>query len=1161
MASQYGGNIKYGIEFTPIGTGLNSVKSSLNQIHTLANNLFKGINPQGLNLTKQQIQESITAVNQLEMAFTKAFNPQLGTINLQTFNNAIANSGTTLSQIQAKMAQLGTSGTTAFRSITAELLTTNMRMKETSTLMTKMRDTFANTLRWTLASTAINSVTSSVRKAYSYTKELDKSLNNIMIVTDKSADNMASFARQANKAAKELGATTTEYTNASLIYYQQGLSDAETAARTEVTLKAANVTKQSADAVSEQLTAVWNGYKVSAQETEKYIDKLAAVAATTASDLEELSVGMSRVASAANIMGVDVDQLNAQLSTIISVTREAPETIGTSLKTIFARMSDIEAGLDEDTTLGEYTQGMASLGFNVLDTNDKLRDMGDVIEEIGGKWGSLSREQQVSLAQTMAGTRQYSRLLALFDNWGMYEKALKTSQGSLGTLQKQQDIYMGSMEAHLDQLKAATEGLYSSLFESDSLNSWITGFTKFIELFDNFVQGIGGGGNVLQGLLTSLMFMFSTKIATGIANMSGNMQAATQESFRLVESQKLLNSLQSTNDSVIQDMVAMKQKMLDLNHVMNDSERNLSDSLIKELDIQSRITEEVKEKQALLNQTVQSQTGKTFTGTNQDEINTILKQKEGSIKTLISSRGGLLESLTSDFNKGVRDNSKTFNLRTSEAQAQSKVQKAQNIYETEKGIFDKKYANIVLTKQGLPNKQYKGVDDNFINQYLKDKAKLDNMQEQVSQKEQAAAGLSQKLSKNLFNIQDVSQIQQARAALTEFQQGMQGVLKTSPEMSDALIKVNRSLDAYEVAVAKGGKGSSAARAAFGEVENSLKELEKHGVQALQHTQKEMGQGYNKIGQNALLTAEQIKQAHANMEQALQKRAMINNVVQIAGGISQITFGINSLRSAISALNNEDLDPFERMLQFTMGISMALPMVIKGFQGLGAALKLNGTLTGLSVKMSNARTLAVIKETGSIEAKTKAEIIEGKVRAGTMTQYEAEIALSNIATISNYKLATSSKVAAAGMKTLWASLGPIALVLAVVVAAIYVFYKALSYKTPLEKAKEKNENLKKSVEELTTAYENAKNAYEDLISTLEDYEESKTAIDVLTQGTEAWGEAIEKNNRLVLDLMSKYEGLGRYVSDINGELVISEEGLSYVKQEQEKRLQKVIIVEI
>jgi TP901 family phage tail tape measure protein len=67
---------------------------------------------------------------------------------------------------------------------------------------------------------------------------------------------------------------------------------------------------------------------------------------------------------------------------------------------------------------------MKDLGFNVLDANGKLRDMGDVIEEIGGKWQTLTREQQVSLAQTMAGTRQYNNLLALFENWDMYTQSL-----------------------------------------------------------------------------------------------------------------------------------------------------------------------------------------------------------------------------------------------------------------------------------------------------------------------------------------------------------------------------------------------------------------------------------------------------------------------------------------------------------------------------------------------------------------------------------------------------------------------------------------------------------------------------------------------------------------------------------------------------------------
>jgi TP901 family phage tail tape measure protein len=77
---------------------------------------------------------------------------------------------------------------------------------------------------------------------------------------------------------------------------------------------------------------------------------------------------------------------------------------------------------------------MAAMGISVLDANNKLRDMGDIIEEVGNKWQTWGREQQIAFAQVAAGTRQYNNLIALFDNWGMYEKTLEESKNALGTL-------------------------------------------------------------------------------------------------------------------------------------------------------------------------------------------------------------------------------------------------------------------------------------------------------------------------------------------------------------------------------------------------------------------------------------------------------------------------------------------------------------------------------------------------------------------------------------------------------------------------------------------------------------------------------------------------------------------------------------------------------
>ena len=83
-----------------------------------------------------------------------------------------------------------------------------------------MATTLKNTARWQISSSILHGFMGSLQKAYGYAQDLNKSLNNIRIVTGKSVDDMAAFAERANKAAQALSATTTAYTDASLIYYQ-----------------------------------------------------------------------------------------------------------------------------------------------------------------------------------------------------------------------------------------------------------------------------------------------------------------------------------------------------------------------------------------------------------------------------------------------------------------------------------------------------------------------------------------------------------------------------------------------------------------------------------------------------------------------------------------------------------------------------------------------------------------------------------------------------------------------------------------------------------------------------------------------------------------------------------------------------------------------------
>jgi hypothetical protein len=111
--------------------------------------------------------------------------------------------------------------------------------------------TLKNTARWQLSSSLLHGFIGGLQSAWGYAKNLDESLNNIRIVTGYSADKMSDFAEQANKAAKALSTTTAAYTDAALIYYQQGLSDDEVLKRTNITVKMANVSRQSAEVVSD----------------------------------------------------------------------------------------------------------------------------------------------------------------------------------------------------------------------------------------------------------------------------------------------------------------------------------------------------------------------------------------------------------------------------------------------------------------------------------------------------------------------------------------------------------------------------------------------------------------------------------------------------------------------------------------------------------------------------------------------------------------------------------------------------------------------------------------------------------------------------------------------------------------------------------------------
>jgi hypothetical protein len=82
------------------------------------------------------------------------------------------------------------------------------------------------------------------------------------------------------------------------------------------------------------------------------------------------------------------------------------ESIGESFKTIFARMQNVKAGAkldDEGQSLNNVETVLKRYNVVLRDTLNTFRPVGDVIDEVAGKWKSLNNTEQAQISTAIAG--------------------------------------------------------------------------------------------------------------------------------------------------------------------------------------------------------------------------------------------------------------------------------------------------------------------------------------------------------------------------------------------------------------------------------------------------------------------------------------------------------------------------------------------------------------------------------------------------------------------------------------------------------------------------------------------------------------------------------------------------------------------------------------
>lgn len=494
--------------------------------------------------TKSQVvptlQKASTAALDLAKNLQSAVNTNTGKLDLSVFNKKLEDSGQSLRSYYNQMVQLGPAGTEAFLKVASSITQAELPLRRTNTLMNELWVTMKNTMRWQLTSSVLHGFVGSLEQAYGYSKNLDRSLNEIRIVSEKSAEDMARFAEQANKAAKALSTTTTNYTDASLIYYQQGLTDQEVLDRTETTIKMANVAGTTAETASQQLTAIWNNFYDGSQSLEHYADVMVKLGAATASSSDEISEGIEKFAAVANTVGLSYEYAASALATVTAQTRESASIVGTAFRTLFSRIQGLNQGetLDDGTTLNKYSQALATVGVQIKDTNGELKGMDEILNDLGGKWDGLARDQKIALAETVAGVRQWTQLIALMDNWDFFKENLAMAQDADGALEQQAEIYAESWEAARDRTKAAAEDIYDSLINPDFYIKVDDLITPLLSGTADVIDAMGGMNGVLAASVLLINKVYGDKIAESLR------ESAVQIGFLTNQEQARARALQ-----------------------------------------------------------------------------------------------------------------------------------------------------------------------------------------------------------------------------------------------------------------------------------------------------------------------------------------------------------------------------------------------------------------------------------------------------------------------------------------------------------------------------------------------------------------------------------------------------------------------------------------
>ena len=1082
MSKQLHVNLGFTADTTQARTQIMNLQAELTKLTHTPVSLF------GNGKTQQEINSAIRGVAELQHHLKMATNINTGTLDFAKLSDSIKKSGTNLQAYGEKLRSLGPAGQTAFNQLATAVAQSEVPIRRSNAMLTQFATTLKNTARWQLSSSMLRGFMSAIRTSVGYAKDLNKALTDIRIVTGNNIEQMAKFAEQANRAAKALSTTTTDYTKASLIYFQQGLSESEVKERTEITMKMAAVSRQSAEEVSNQMTAVWNNFSDGTKTLESFADAMTALGAKTASSSDEIAGGLEKFAAVGKTIGLSFDYAAAALATITARTRESEEVVGTALKTIFARIQGLKLGesLEDGTDLNKYSQALATVGISIKDQNGELKDMDTILDEMGAKWKVLSRDQQTALAQTVAGVRQYNQLMALMSNWDFMKENLETINSSTGTLNKQHETYAEGWEASSKRVRAAAEGIFNDLLDDDAFIKILNNVEEFLSFIDQLIEGIGGLRGVVTTLGAVLTKVFSSQIAQSMSTMATNLKLMTADGRAAYQKERatvikdyadkagetefgLKTEAGKARSKALESNLALQEKLILNEKNLTEEEKNANKVLID----RNRILGEnaVKAAEAL----------------------------DASIDKRSDAKTRAHVEMATQDPGNYNDNKKKFNIR---AQA---------------------LGNIIQQQETLQIAMQAAGDESL------------DLEEKIKKVRQALVEVGTE-SDEIDKIE--KELREAGGSVEALEQKMGRLKSAETNMKTNMIYDN--LTPNQVRNYNRMSGTTAANLVQGGTGVSKQSVENYTNAVRENI---------RAKQDNIRATQNLKDSEDVIGNTLDKNAKkqmdwSQKLTQTSSGIMSMFSALSMLQGAIHTLKNPDMSAWEKFVSLGMTFSMMIPMVVQSFKTLNFLRKSDTIQTGLN-------TVAKLLNYAASKKSAKGALEEAGAKK-ISAEANKEEAATELLGAKKSGIKGWAKNVGQGGRNLVGAMGNfikayggvaagIAIAAASITAAIKLFNKASdAAKKAVEEADMANQ-----------MYKSTQEAYNTFKGGIDEYESGRKGLEGLQKGTLEYEEALMKANDAARDLISANNLLSDsyHIDEATGLITINEEKLKAIQEQR------------